>query len=212
MIMEGFPDDDIQIIPHGIDVDRYKNAKPIRLEGEPSLLWVGYSNWEKGMDLALESFQRLLINFPKSRLHFVGYYDSSLISSINNLGIEGKVIIHGPVPPTVLPSFYKGADIFINPSRWESFSIVNLEGMAAAKPVVTTNAGAMPEVVEHNVSGLVVRQDPESIRAAIELVCQDRELAVRLGKNALKRAMTFDWSIVALRHLELYKSIVERIL
>lgn len=211
MISEGFSENDIQIIPHGVDVDMYMNAKPLHLEGNPALLWVGYTNWEKGSDLALESFKRLLNVFPESRLHYVGYSNAKLLSDINQLGIKGKVIIHGLIPPTVMPSFYKGADICINPSRWESFSIVNLEGMAAAKPIVTTNAGAMPEVVEHNVSGLVVKQDSESMGAALKALCRDRELAQRLGQNALLRAKTFDWSIIASKHLALYKIITEEL-
>jgi len=211
MVSEGFPINAIQIIPHGIDVKRYENAKPISLEGEPAILWVGYANWEKGMDLALESFKLLLNDFPQSRLHFVGYHSVDLFSSINELGIGGKVIVHGPIYPAVLPSFYKGADICLNPSRWESFSIVNLEGMAAARPIVTTNGGAIPEIVEHNVSGLVVKQDPESLSAALKALHYDRNLAMRLSQNAFNHAKTFDWSIVALKHLELYNSIMERI-
>jgi glycosyltransferase involved in cell wall biosynthesis len=119
------------------------------------------------------------------------------------------VIVHGPIHPSILPSFYKGADIFLNPSRWESFSIVNLEAMAAAKPVVITNSGAMPEVVEHNISGLVVKKDTESIGDALEILCRDRELTKQLGQNALNRAKTFNWPTVALKHLELYRRILE---
>jgi glycosyltransferase involved in cell wall biosynthesis len=83
--------------------------------------------------------------------------------------------------------------------------------MAAARPIVTTNGGAIPEIVEHNVSGLVVKQDPESLSAALKALHYDRNLAMRLSQNAFNHAKTFDWSIVALKHLELYNSIMERI-
>ena len=89
-----------------------------------------------------------------------------------------------------IPAFLAGIDIFVNPSLWEGLSISLMEAMAAAKPIVTTSIPPNAELIEHEVSGLLVpRKSPEQVAEAIARFVQDPGLAERCAKAARHRVL-----------------------
>ncbi|RYZ65226.1 MAG: glycosyltransferase, partial [Proteobacteria bacterium] len=82
-------------------------------------------------------------------------------------------------------SFYNECDIFVAPSRYESFGLVFLEAMVFGKPVIAGDAGGGPEVVTHEKSGLLVPPgDAGALGAALNRLLADPGLRIRLGQNA----------------------------
>ncbi|HEV3162943.1 MAG TPA: glycosyltransferase family 4 protein, partial [Isosphaeraceae bacterium] len=104
--------------------------------------------------------------------------------------------ILGPLPPADVPNFYAAIDLFSMPSRTDSFGIVFLEAWANAKPVVAAAAGGVPEVVQHEQTGLLVPfGDVVALAESIGGLLTDHEKARRLGEagEALVR-LGYTWN------------------
>jgi len=208
--LEGFEKKKIKIIPNGIDITRFQESKPITLEGDPAILWVGYTGWNKGVDIVLESMKIVLDNVPSARFHFVGPYHIGFIEELRRNKLDGILKIHGLKSPLEMPSYYLGADICINPSRWESFSLVVLETMAAGKPIIASRVGGMKELIHDGEDGLLARPEAKSFAEAILKICNDVDLRKRIERNAIKRAKMFLWSNIISDYLNLYNALVEK--
>ena len=88
-----------------------------------------------------------------------GPLQSAYLKRIHDLGFEKVVKILGPLPPEELLDWYKVVDIVVHPSLSEGIPNVVLEAMAAKKPVVASNVGGLPEVIEDGVSGYLIHPD-----------------------------------------------------
>jgi glycosyltransferase involved in cell wall biosynthesis len=78
----------------------------------------------------------------------------------------------------------RGCEIFVLPSRFETFGIAILEAMACKKPVVATTAGGMPEIVENGRNGILVApDDPKALADALVTVLKDETLRANIAAN-----------------------------
>ena len=93
--------------------------------------------------------------------------------------------IAGPVPHEKVPDILGQLDIYVAASRWESFGVAVLEAAACGLPVVVSDVGGLPEVVEHGITGFVVRrEDPGSVADALIRLVSSGELRRRMGDAA----------------------------
>ncbi|MBS0352323.1 MAG: glycosyltransferase family 4 protein [Proteobacteria bacterium] len=148
----GFPRDRLMVIRNGISIERQK-AMPVSGPVWPErakvrLLFVGRLDKQKGVDVLIEAMESLSDEF-----HLVIAGDvvvgGGAVKSISNCSLTGWV------NAAQLETLYSAADILIVPSRWEGFGLVAIEGMRAKLPVVVSNAGALPEIVDDGVTGVV---------------------------------------------------------
>jgi glycosyltransferase involved in cell wall biosynthesis len=87
-----------------------------------------------------------------------------------------------------VPHFYAALDVFAMPSRTDSFGIVFLEAWANAKPVVAAAAGGVPEVVEHEKTGLLIPfGDVDALAQVIQSLLDDPAMRKRLGQAGKAR-------------------------
>lgn len=108
------------------------------------------------------------------------------------LGLERRVHFLGNVPYAKIPLYIRAADVFVLNSEYEGLSHTLLEVCALGTPIVATGVCGNPEVVEHEVNGLLVpSRDDEALRAAIERLLGDRALADRLVTEGLRRMERF---------------------
>jgi starch synthase len=128
------------------------------------------------------------------------------------------------MPRTEVSALLSSATVFVCPSVYEPFGIVNVEAMACGRPVVASRVGGIPEVVVHEETGFLVpytpdpKGDPEDpaafARALAERVNQlarDPDLAVSMGKAGRARAIErFSWKSIAKETLELYQRLVAK--
>lgn len=100
-------------------------------------------------------------------------------------------------------------DIVVQPSRLEAFGLSVLEAMAAGKPIVATNVGGIPELIEDGVTGLLVPPDPREIAQGIVALLTDGDLAKRLGQAArAKYLANYTTAAMIDRYLDLFTSLV----
>ena len=112
------------------------------------------------------------------RFDFCGSSPKSILNEAKQrFPSESSVSFHGYVKRNDLDAFYKRCDIFVAPSNYESFGIIYLEAMRFGKPVVACDSGGTPEVVENEVSGILVPQRrPDQLAIALIRLCKSQSL------------------------------------
>jgi glycosyltransferase involved in cell wall biosynthesis len=186
-----------------------------RSEDAPfSLLFSGRLNGpheQKGVDVLLESLP-LILRHHKVVLNVIGVGPrlTQYQALAGELGIRRQVRFLGFVEHQEMPRKYQQADLFVLPSRRESFGLVLAEAMACGLPVVTTTAGAIPEVVEDGVTGVLVPpDDPEALANAVVSLLSDRPRMQAMQAAGAKRVRErFTWDQVAQRVMDGYHSVL----
>ena len=101
-----------------------------------------------------------------------------------------------------LAAIYSDADVFLNPTRADTFPTVNMESLACGTPVVTFNTGGSPEIIDEN-TGLVVRDHIDDIRKGIETVLSSKQYSLQ---NCVERAKSFEVNDQMMQYVKLYES------
>jgi glycosyltransferase involved in cell wall biosynthesis len=168
---------------------------------------VGRLVYYKGFEFLIRAMQGVdanLLIIGSGPLH------DDLRREIAALGLDNRVTILSDVDDT--RPYYAACEIFVLPSvaRSEAFGIVQLEAMAAAKPVINTRLqSGVPAVSLHEQTGLTVRPGSvEELREAIGHLLRDPDLRERYGAAGLSRVSGhFTTGIMASRMLEVYRAV-----
>ena len=133
-----------------------------------------------------------------------------LEARVRELGLQGSVIFAGNQDNEELPAFYADADIVAIPSLKEATSIAGLEAMSSARAVVATRVGGLPEIIENEVTGLLVPpRDPEALALAIIRLLESPDLRKQLGRAARARVeREFTWEQVARETTRAYEQAI----
>ncbi len=144
----GCREEDVVVIPPGIDVDRFVMSE--RNNELPRILFVGGDFERKGGDLLLEVFRRRLRS--KAELDLV---------TRSEVAEEPGVRVHNDVAPNspTLLKLYREADIFVLPTRADCFSLVCIEALASGLPVITTKVGGIPDILDDGETGYLLNVD-----------------------------------------------------
>jgi D-inositol-3-phosphate glycosyltransferase len=128
--------------------------------------------------------------------------------TVRKHALEGRVRLFDPVPHPTLADHYRAANAVIVPSRSESFGLVAAEAQACGIPVVASNTGGLPYVVNASESGLLVDgNDPDAFAAALRAILDHPSFAERLSNGGVAFSQRFSWDATAIRLLELYNGI-----
>jgi glycosyltransferase involved in cell wall biosynthesis len=162
---------------------------------------------QKGVDILLKAMPHILKKH-KVTLDIIGggvRFDHYKTLA-QKLYIEKSVRFRGFLPYDKMPEEYSVADLFIFPSRRESFGLVLAEAMASGLPVVSTTAGAIPEVVENGVTGILVPpEDSIKLANAVINLLDDPEAMRLMGVKGKERVIKcFTWDKVASKVIQSY--------
>lgn len=211
----------VRVIPNAVDVDHpaptSSGGPPVRVThgigaDAPLVVVVSRLSPEKGVDVFLRAFARLLGDVPGVRGLIVG--DGPLRDAhealARDLGIDAAVRFAGFTPTP--GDYLLAADLVVLPSRSECIPNVALESMALGKPVVATSVGGVPEVIEDGISGLLAPpENPQALAAAMTRALLDAPLAQRLGSAGQSRvAAHFSAAAFADAVLSLYQEVSGR--
>jgi glycosyltransferase involved in cell wall biosynthesis len=101
---------------------------------------------------------------------------------------RGEATLLGTRPPEQMPAAYAEGDVQCLPSWWEAMPLSVLEGMASGLPVVATDVGEVPRMVEHGVTGYVVpARSPDALASALRKLLTDPEQRRRMGAAGRRR-------------------------
>ncbi len=207
----------IKKIENGIDIQKYsrfieKNEakKVLGLEGNKVIGFVGRLTKAKGIDYLLEAVYKLLKEGDDFYTLIVGsgQYKSILETEARSMGIADKVIFTGNRKDT--PLIYSALDVFVLPSLEEAFPMVILEAMAFGVPIVATQVGDIPLIIEDNGCGLLVKPKDvvalsRSIRALLHNEVETEKI-INIATEVVNNR--YSSVIMAQRYLDLYKQIL----
>ena len=215
-----FPLDRISVVHNAVDIDLFKGGdQSLRTElgiakDSKVVLFVGQTSWEKG----LIHLVRALANVrEKCELIVAGGNDLWQTMDSPSQRVMGEtrltdyemevreeasgLPVHflGTVPTKELSRVYAACDIFVCPSEWpEPFGMVNIEAMAAGKPVIASRTGGIPEIVEDGETGLLVEPaNPQELANALDFLLANRNRCTEMGKAGYVQVSThFTWKRV----------------
>jgi glycosyltransferase involved in cell wall biosynthesis len=129
---------------------------------------------------------------------------------VRRLGLGGRVAFTGKLSAEDLRREYQSAQITVVPSLYEGFGLPAAESLACGTPVVATTAGALPEVVGEEGTGILVPpRDPPALAAAIAQALDDEGWSERMGRAGRERMVNlFSWRSVAERTVEVYRELI----
>jgi starch synthase len=126
-------------------------------------------------------------------------------------GRSNVVWINKMLPRNEVVALLSGASVFVAPSLYEPFGIMNLEAMACERPVVSTRVGGITDVVLDGETGLLVPpNNPDELANAVNRIVADPKLGERMGEAGRRRVEDrFTWSRVAMETLSVYNEVTE---
>ena len=205
-----------EIVPNGIDCERFNPlVSPIEEpdEGCIRILYVGRMDQRKGVPYLMKAVS-LAQKRLSARIELILVGEGRLRSLFfpKPLRLHGAEIrAVGRVDPELLPRYYRSADIFCSPATGrESFGIVLLEAMASGVPVIASDIPGYRRVISHGVDGLLTRpKDPDALATAIVTLGSSRSSRNELGSEGRKKALQYDWPIIAKRLEEIFLRTLE---
>ena len=217
----GVEEERIEIVPLGINLEEYENlpehgqfrSRFNICDDDKLILFVGRLHEIKGLDLLMDSFNDFIKNEGNDdecssiKLAIVGPDDgylSHLEEKVGEYSLEENVIVTGPLYNDEKRQALVDCDLFVMPSKYESFTTSGLEAMACGKPLVLTKNNHIHDWVDGNV-GIACDDNNDSLRKALEKMLFDEDLAKAYGENGKRLiAEKYNWDIINKQILDIY--------
>jgi L-malate glycosyltransferase len=208
---------EIIVTPFGIDVKRFEPVKVNRLFKDDDLVIGTVKALEKkyGIEYLIQGFSIVKKKFPGMSLKLLivgkGTHELYLKNLVKKLNLEEDTIFTGYVNPDEVQVYHNMLDISVAVStdKSESFGVAVLEAGACSKPVIVSNIGGLPEVVDHGKTGIIIQpmNDVALAEALSELIINP-ELRTEMGRNGRKKVLTeYNWSESVNKMISVYKSV-----
>jgi len=212
------PEEKIQVIHNGVDVNKFKPAKDKRKIKEElgfkaddlAIVSVGRLYARKGLFTLIESMPAVVNRFKNAKFIISGKGQSGemrkLVNYADKLGVKDSIIFTGYYPDKKLPNLYQAADVFAFSTFYEHHPFAVLEALSTGLPVVTTSVGGIPETIESGKNGFLVEPfNPAQFADRILYLLEHPAEASEMGSLARKTIMErFDWRIVVKNVLKVY--------
>lgn len=216
------PEDKLDVIFNGIypdkkkidpTIDRVAFRRRFAADHEKIVYYVGRITYEKGIRQLLDAAPQVIRALEGAVKVVVigGGNTEPLQQQARNLGIFDHCLFTGFMPDQELDQFQTIANCAVFPSLYEPFGIVALESFAARVPVVVSDTGGMPEVVQHGKTGVVTQvNNPDSIAWGILEILKNPDYSQILVENAYADlALRFQWSHLAVQTSEVYARVIQ---
>jgi glycosyltransferase involved in cell wall biosynthesis len=204
----------VAVLPNGIDLERFAGIAPVGFNGNGRARIVGMvANLRpvKGPEVLVEAARVLAASHGDVLFQIAGGGDEASVARlIQSAGLGDRVELKGCVDDVA--SFLAGIDVAVLTSHCEGLSNAILEYMAAGRPIVATAVGGNVELIEDEVSGLLVPPgDPGAVARAIDRLLRDPDLGARLGTAARRRVARHNsFEAVIHRHETFYRHLFDK--
>lgn len=197
----------LKYIPNTITLENYTFKQ--REDLQPKLLWVRAFAQLYNPMLALKVLDALLKTYPEAKLSMVGPFKDDSISECKAYASQHKlpVTFTGGMPKEDWLDYAKDFEVFINTTNVDNTPVSVMEAMALGLPVVSTNVGGIPFLLEDQKDALLVHPDQvEPFTEAVLQLLQHPELARKLSKAGREKVEQFDWEVVKEKWFEVIDS------
>lgn len=201
----GVPSEKVSVVGGGVNFDPLPVAPLRGPKKDPIILFIGSEFFRKGGDLLLRAFAIVRKSFPSARLRILTRDDIPA-----DLPMDGVDVIPYVWDRSQIARLYEDVDLFVLPSRQETWGDVVLEAAAYCLPCIGTRGQAMDEIIKDGETGLLVpRENIEYLAEAILHLLRDTNFRLHMGLTARKRAESFfTWDHVAARMAPVIDSIL----
>ncbi len=189
----------IKVINNGIELSLFKPTKSDfrkkhSINDKHIVLGIAFGwGYKKGLDVFIELSKRLDENY---QIVLVGTNDDT-----DRLLPDNIISIHRTQDQSELAEIYSAADVFVNPTRQDTFPTVNIEALACGTPIVTFNTGGSPEIIDKTCGISVEPEDIETLIENIEKVCSQKPFS---KESCTERAQKFSRHNMVEEYLKLY--------
>lgn len=176
-----------------------------------ALLFVGKLSKQKGLDVLLQALSKMSASVTLDVVGDGGERQA-LETLARELGIASRVKWHGAQPQSALVPLYRSASALVVPSADEGLGLVAVEALLCETPVVAFESGGLPDVIQHDRTGILVNErSPEALSRAISDVLGRGDRGQALGAAGRLHALsTFAPESVARRYIDIYRDAIER--
>ncbi|HRK82294.1 MAG TPA: glycosyltransferase family 4 protein [Saprospiraceae bacterium] len=199
-----------EVIPNFIPITNYPFKKRRQLQAR--LLWVRAFDETYHPQMAIRVLHQLSKQFPDANLCMVGPDKDGSMENCqrlaNELEISDKITFTGRLSKAEWISLSSDYDLFISTTNFDNMPVSVIEAMALGLPVVSTNVGGVPYLIEHEKTGLLVPpNDVEEMVRAITKLINNNAIAESLSQAARQKAEQYDWEVIRPRWIELLERI-----
>ena len=199
----------ISIIPNGFDV----NELPLKEKVvEKRIVCAARLSWEKGIEYLITAVAEIKKIYPNAHLVLAGDgpEKEKIQGLVEKLGLADSVFFKGFLPHRDALKEISQGEVFVCPSLAEGLGNVFLEGQACGTPVIGTNVGGIPDIIQDGFNGLLIQpKNSQAITEAIIKIFSDKNLAQRLIQNAQITVQKFAWSNIVSQVSDLYQTILQ---
>lgn len=209
------------VVPFGVDMQAFSMRREPRPPELP--LTIGTVKTlapQYGIDVLLRAFAQLCAQSDRNgasstplRLRIVGGGPDGgdLIDLARQLGVIDRVEFVGRVDHGLVPAELEQLDIYVALSRRESFGVAVVEACACGVPVVVSDVGGLPEVVQDGITGFVVpSEDPEAAALVLKRLVEDEDLRNRVGRAARRHVeKMYDWNQSVQMMIDCYRKALQ---
>ncbi|MHC4155211.1 MAG: glycosyltransferase family 4 protein [Planctomycetota bacterium] len=207
------PSASIEVIPNGVELDRFYPAKVHRAQtGVLNLLTVGRLSATKRVEMLIDAVDILHKAGRPVRFAIVGggAMADEMKRAVSQRNLGDIVDVAGRVDAENVPEVYRRNDIYISATMQEGMSNAMLEAMASGLPIITTQCEGVEELVADN--GIVVEAaTAEAIAQAVMKLTDDRQRYEKMSACARSRAERFTWKSAAEEYISLYSTLLNAV-
>lgn len=193
-------------IPNSIEIDKY--AFKLRNQLQPKLIWVRAFASIYNPKMAIDVLKKLQLKFPQAKLCMVGPDKDGSLQTTKDYAksLHVEVEFTGKLSKEEWCKLASNYDIFINTTNFDNTPVSVIEAMSLGLPIVSSNVGGIPFLIDDNQTGLLVDQgNVDSMVNAIELLLVDNELTEKLSENGRLKAESFNWDVTKKKWLNVLK-------
>jgi glycosyltransferase involved in cell wall biosynthesis len=222
----GFDGNMIEVIRSGVDTSKFSpipmpSTDAYRAElgftkGDKIVTYFGPASSFRGVDTAIQAMHILSGEVPSVKLLLLARSPSVDDRSDKLWKVKSSanlVWIHGVLPEETLVRYLSISDAVVLPFKfWPQVEcpLTLLEAMAMEKPIITTSVGAIPEIISNEKNGIIIpSNEPKLLASSIRRLLMDRDLAVEIGRNALKCASLYDWDCIVQNTLMAFDKVLD---
>ena len=212
LAQETAPDVKMDVIPDGLDLNRFEPASREPCPERVRILTIGRLIPRKGFQFLIRALPKIVENAAHAfEIEIVGDgpYQKELLKLAADLDVTEHIRFAGSVPYAELPGKYRDADIFILPSLAEGMPLVVLEAMGTGLPIVASRVQGIEELVAEDVNGALFDPgDADGLARSLVKLINAGKRRVEMGEASVERVKPYDWKHVADAYLTLYADIL----
>ncbi len=200
-----FKNASVETINNGIDLNVFRPTRlgsNLRFLADYKFIILGVAfdwGYRKGLDVFIELSKQLDSDY---QIVLVGTNET-----IDSLLPKNIISIHKTNSKEELAQLYSIADLFVNPTREDTFPTVNIESIACGTPVLTFKTGGSPEIINELCGSIVDCDDVENLKKEIIRICENRPFK---SEDCLKRARIFDSKKTYRKYCSLYSLLLNK--